>query len=153
MTWLKNNGLKLFITVLLAAVAATMLLPFLWMLSTSLKKQIDVFHNPMIWIPAQMQWNNYKEIWLGSHPFGLYYFNSIKVTVFSVIGAVIISSCTAYGFARFEFKGKNFVFLIFLATMMVPDQVTLGAHSTRDLHGHRHFLAAPNVFNDSGGFL
>ncbi|TDF90531.1 carbohydrate ABC transporter permease [Paenibacillus piri] len=157
MLWFKTNRVKLLTTLLLAAVAATMLLPFLWMLSTSVKKQIDVFHDPMIWIPASMQWNNYKEIWFGSHPFALYYLNSIKVTALSVIGVVVISSATAYGFARFQFKGKNFVFLIFLATMMVPDQVTLIPRfilfNYLGIYNTHWALILPGIFTAIGIFL
>lgn len=155
--WLKTNHAKLWTTCFLAGVAATMLLPFLWMMSTSLKLQIDVFQYPIRWIPAEMHWNNYREVWFGAHPFTLYYFNSIKVSLLSVIGAVIVCSASAYGFVRFQFKGKDAVFLVFLATLMIPDQVTLIPRfilfQYLGLYNTHWALILPGVFTAIGIFL
>ncbi|XID92919.1 carbohydrate ABC transporter permease [Paenibacillaceae bacterium WGS1546] len=116
---------KLLLTVLLLVFGLCMVLPFIWMLSSSFKKPIDVFAYPMQWIPDHWEFKNYKNVWSGRKPFWLYYYNSIKVTVLTVIGTVVISSAAAYGFARISFRGRDFVFFIFLATLMIPDQVTL----------------------------
>ncbi|TBL71084.1 carbohydrate ABC transporter permease [Paenibacillus thalictri] len=116
---------KLTVTVVLLTVAITMVLPFLWMLSTSFKKPIEVFAYPVEWIPKSFQWSNYEEVWLGPRSFWIYYWNSLKVTGITVIGTVIVSSAAAYGFSRIQFKGRDTVFIVFLATMMVPDQITL----------------------------
>src|SRR5690606_19447177 len=102
-----NNKWKVLITLIFVALAFTMVLPFIWMLSTSFKKQIEVFVYPIQWIPDSFQWANYKEVWTGTYPFALYYWNSLKVTGLSVLGTVVISSATAYALARLHFKGRN----------------------------------------------
>lgn len=116
---------KIILTLVLGLLSITMVLPFIWMISTSLKGPMEVFQYPIKWIPSVFRWDNYKKIWLGANPFWLYYLNSIKVTGLSVIGTVIISSSAAYGFSRIIFKGRDAVFLLYLATLMIPDQVTL----------------------------
>src|SRR5699024_2528094 len=67
---------------------------------------------------------NYSEAW-ASQPFGTYFLNSVIVTVMTTLGTVLSSSLVAYGFARFKFKGKNILFMILLATMMIPWDVTM----------------------------
>ncbi|KRF09629.1 sugar ABC transporter ATP-binding protein [Paenibacillus sp. Soil766] len=116
---------KLMLTVVLGALSLTMVLPFIWMLSTSLKGQAEVFVFPVKWIPSVFRWDNYKSVWMGSNPFWLYYLNSIKVTILTVAGTVVISSAAAYGFSRIVFKGRDTIFMLYLATLMIPDQVTL----------------------------
>jgi multiple sugar transport system permease protein len=116
---------NLLLTIVLLGFGICMVLPFIWMLSSSFKKPIDVFNYPMQWIPDQWEFKNYSLVWSGRNPFWLYYYNSAKVTVLTVIGTVIISSAAAYGFARIYFRGRDFVFFVFLATLMIPDQVTL----------------------------
>lgn len=155
--WLRRNGLKLFMTVILLAFALTMVLPFLWMLSTSLKRPIEVFAYPIQWIPGDFQWHNYKEVWFGRQPFWVYYWNSIKVTGFSVIGTIIVSSAAAYGFARIHFKGRDAVFLAFLATLMVPEQVTLIPRfilfTYLGIYNTHLALILPGIFTAFGTFL
>ncbi|CAN7593522.1 carbohydrate ABC transporter permease [Paenibacillus sp. LjRoot56] len=116
---------KLMLTVVLGALSLTMVLPFIWMLSTSLKGQAEVFVFPVKWIPSVFRWDNYKSVWMGPNPFWLYYLNSIKVTILTVAGTVVISSAAAYGFSRIVFKGRDTIFMLYLATLMIPDQVTL----------------------------
>ena len=145
------------VTAILLAFAVTMVLPFIWMLSTSLKMPLEVFDYPIQWIPSTFMWDNYKEVWFGTHPFYVYYWNSIKVTGLSVIGTVLISSLAAYGFSRIEFKGRDTIFFVYLATLMVPDQVTLiprfilfnflGLYNT---HGA---LILPGIFTAFGTFM
>lgn len=123
--YMKKNGAKLLLTIVMLAFALLMVLPFVWMLSTSFKKPIEVFTYPIEWIPPSFQISNYKDVWFGHDPFWIYYWNSIKVAVFTVLGTVIVSSAAAYGFSRIQFKGRDAIFLIFLMTLMIPDQVTL----------------------------
>jgi multiple sugar transport system permease protein len=149
--------LKLFLTVLLMGFGVLMVLPFIWMVSTSFKIPIDVFNYPIEWIPKTFNWNNYSRVWNGSQPFDLYYYNSVKVTVITVLGTVIVSSAAAYGFSRVAFKGRDAVFFIFLATLMIPDQVTLVPRfiifnylGIYDTHGA---LILPGMFTAFGIFL
>jgi multiple sugar transport system permease protein len=113
-------------TAVLFAVSLLFLLPFLWMLTTSFKLEKDVFVYPIEWIPKQ--WNaiaNYKEVWFGRYPFYIYYWNSIKVSVITVLVSCTTSSLAAYGFSKVRFKAGKWLFLIVLATYMVPSQAIL----------------------------
>jgi multiple sugar transport system permease protein len=96
------------------------------MLITSFKLENDVFVYPIEWIPKH--WHaieNYKEVWVGDYPFWKYYLNSIKVGVTTTFISAMLSSFAAYGFSKIKFKGSNFLFLIVLATYMVPSQAIL----------------------------
>lgn len=121
-----KNWRKLILTLLMFAVSILFLLPFFWMLVTSFKIEKDVFVYPIQWIPKD--WNaipNYKEVWAGDYPFWKYYLNSIKVSVSTTIISALVSALAAYGFSKIHFKGSNYVFLIVLATYMVPSQAIL----------------------------
>lgn len=114
------------ITVIMFAISILFLMPFIWMLITSFKLEKDVFVYPIEWIPKQ--WHaieNYKEVWVGDYPFWKYYLNSIKVGVTTTVISALLSSLAAYGFSKIKFKGSNFLFLIVLATYMVPSQAIL----------------------------
>ena len=121
----KEKLIKIASTLVIALIAVIWILPFIWMISTSFKMTTQIFNYPIDWIPKVITLENFKEVWMGSHPFNLYYINSVVVTTLTVIGAVIICSLSAYGFARIEFPGRDFIFLMFLAAMMIPTQVTL----------------------------
>ncbi|PWW07266.1 carbohydrate ABC transporter membrane protein 2 (CUT1 family) [Paenibacillus cellulosilyticus] len=117
---------KLILTLLMFAVSILFLLPFVWMLVTSFKVEKDVFVYPIQWIPKE--WNaitNYKEVWDGDYPFWKYYLNSIKVGVTTTVISAMVSALAAYGFSKIHFKGSNYLFLIVLATYMVPSQAIL----------------------------
>ncbi|MGI6207479.1 MAG: carbohydrate ABC transporter permease [Anaerolineae bacterium] len=100
------------------------LIPFLWMLSTSLKPQSQVFTWPPQWIPNPVQFQNYADAW-NQFPTPRFFANTITVTVLSTIGQLITNSLVAFGFARLRFRGRNLLFLLVLSTMMLPEQVTL----------------------------
>jgi len=113
-------------TVILIAFGLLFVSPLLWMISSSLKGPLEVFGIPFRWIPDEPRWQNYVEIWTDETiPFLLMYFNSFKIAILSIVGQVVVSSLAAYAFAKMEFKGKNLVFMIFLASMMIPSQVTI----------------------------
>jgi multiple sugar transport system permease protein len=117
---------KLIVTVIMVLIGIAFLMPFLWMISASFKVEKDVLTFPIQWIPQN--WNaveNYKEVWTGSMPFLLLYWNSIKVTVLTTLVSCTISCLAAYGFAKINFKGRDFLFLIVLATFMIPPQTLL----------------------------
>ncbi len=116
---------KLLVTILMGFVVLTMMFPLLWMISTSFKLEADVFNFPIEWIPRTATLSNYTQVWTGGYHFGEYYMNSIKVTLAVVIGQLLVCSMGAYAFAKMDFIFKNQLFALFLAMMMIPDQVML----------------------------
>ena len=100
------------------------ILPLLWMFSTSLKPDVEVFEFPPRFLPTSWDWNNYYLAWTAL-PFTRYLLNTCIVTFSNVLGNLISCSLAAYGFARLRARGSNVLFLLVLATMMVPFQVTL----------------------------
>ena len=102
--------------------ALTMLVPFFWMLSASLKRDIDVFIFPIVWIPKAPVWHNYISIWTRI-PFVTFFLNTIKLTVIITLLQLLTSSFAAYAFAKLRFKGRNFLFLSYVATIALPWQV------------------------------
>jgi ABC-type glycerol-3-phosphate transport system permease component len=104
--------------------ALTFSMPLLWMISTSLKPEHLVYSIPIVWIPPELEWSNYIRAWQ-MLPFTTFYSNTIFITVVNIIGLVLSSSLVAFGFARIRFWGRDWIFIILLATMMLPPQVTL----------------------------
>jgi len=104
--------------------AATMLIPFLWMVSTSLKTNQYVLSMPPEFFPKNPTLDSYSQL-LELLPFDRMILNSLLVAISVTIGQVISGSMAAYVFSRLEFRRKNALFLIYLATMMVPSQVTI----------------------------
>jgi len=102
--------------------AAFILLPFLWMISTSLKPDNEVLLMPPKWIPSALQWKNYVDAFKAV-PFFTYLKNSIVVTVAITSCELITSILAAFAFAQLEFKGKNLLFMLLVATMMVPGEI------------------------------
>jgi multiple sugar transport system permease protein len=113
---------KILIYFLLLAGAAIMILPFLWMLSASVKTNKEVFVFPIQWIPKVIRWENYQDIWQMIH-FLTYYKNSIWLTMMVTFGSIFISSLAAYAFAKIPFPGRKGMFLLYVMTMAVPFQV------------------------------
>lgn len=105
----------------LILVAFAMLVPFAWMLSASLKLNKDVFTFPMKWIPSDPQWANYSTIWT-KIPLGTFTFNTFKLTIIVTLLQVFTSSFAAYAFAKLHFKGRDALFLGYIATIAVPWQ-------------------------------
>src|SRR5690606_12952861 len=117
------NVSKVIVTVLMFAFGLIFLLPFAWMISSSLKPEADVFQYPIRWIPEQWQAvKNYKDVWAGQYPFYQYYWNSIKVTVLTTLVSVLVSCMAAYAFAKIKFAGSNIAFVVVLSTYMIPSQ-------------------------------
>lgn len=110
--------------VVLAVLVGTVILPFFWMISTSLKGATEVFSYPPTWIPREFHWENYLEVWREA-PFARYFLNSGIVSVCVTFGQLTSCVLAAYAFARLNFKGKNFMFMMFLSTTMISTQVTL----------------------------
>jgi len=113
---------KIFIYFVLIVGAIFSLFPFFWMLSQSLMTLGETLQ--IRWLPSVPQWHNYAEAWSRAK-FGDYFLNSTWVTLGTIIGVLITSILAAYAFARIQFPGRNLIFTLFLATMMVPESVTL----------------------------
>jgi multiple sugar transport system permease protein len=119
----KNTLLRSVLTVLFLWIGILMIIPFLWMVSASFKNSADIFEFPIRWIPKTFDWSNYKEVWSGNVPYYIFYVNSIKITFLQVLGSLVTSSLAGFAFARLKFKFRDTIFLIYLATMIVPPQV------------------------------
>jgi multiple sugar transport system permease protein len=110
--------------------ALSMVLPFLWMLSTSFKTPQATFIPPNFfelrptWIPDEVILTNYVEAWR-EVPFPRYFLNTIIIAVFTVVGVLVTSSLAAYAFAKFDFWGRETIFVFFLSMMIVPQAVYL----------------------------
>ena len=104
--------------------AAFILLPFVWMISTSLKPDKEVLMMPPKWIPTVLQWKNYVDAFKAV-PFFTYLKNSVIVTVLITTCELITTILAAFAFARLEFKGKNLLFMLLVATMMVPGEILI----------------------------
>lgn len=113
---------KVLIYAFLIAVAFTMIVPFLWMLSTSLKSSAEVAE--AAWFPKTLRWSNFVEAW-NAAPFGRYYLNSLFVAICVTAGQVSTSALAGYSFARIKFPGRDRIFMGYLATMMIPGAVTM----------------------------
>jgi multiple sugar transport system permease protein len=98
--------------------------PFFWTVSTSLKQVSELFDYPPLLLPAVPQWQNYATV-MRTVPFLLWVKNSATVVVLVTCGVVVTASVVAYSFARFSYRGRNFFFLVTLATLMLPAQITL----------------------------
>lgn len=104
--------------------SAAMILPFYWMISGSLKDLGELFIYPPRWIPTRWQWSNYVKIWKVA-PFGDFFLNSFKITILGTFGQIFSCSIAAYAFARLRFPGRTVLFVILLATLMIPYQLTI----------------------------
>ena len=99
-------------------------LPFYWLAITSLKSDAEVFAMPPVWVPKQLLWGNFERA-VHYVPFFTYLKNTLFISVMSVVGSVLSCSLVAYSFSRIEWPGRNQLFLVLLATMMLPGQVTM----------------------------
>ncbi|WP_397386604.1 carbohydrate ABC transporter permease [Paenibacillus roseipurpureus] len=107
----------------LTVISLFMMVPFLWMVSTSLKEPAKIFVFPPELLPSPVRWANYSEV-LKTIPFHLFYFNSVYIAILVTAGTAFFASLAGYAFARIEFKGRHVVFLLLLSTMMIPNEVT-----------------------------
>lgn len=98
--------------------------PLFWAVTTALKSQNELYLFPPKWIPSVWKFGNFAEAWT-SQPFNLFLKNTLVVTALSTLGQLVSCALVAYGFARFTFKGRDFLFLVVLATMMIPWEVTM----------------------------
>lgn len=112
---------RIFLYIILLVLTFTMLLPFVWMLSSSLKLNKDVFTFPVQWIPKNPRWQNYADIWT-IIPLSRFIFNTAFLTVVITLLQLFTSSFAAYAFSKLEFKGRDILFLSYIGTIAVPWQ-------------------------------
>ncbi len=114
---------KVILYIILIAIALIMIIPFLWMLSASIKSDREVFQmNPFVWIPEVPKWKNYVDIWT-KIPFGKFVGNTVYLTIIVTFLQLLTSSFAAYSFAKLNFRHKKFLFLAYIATIAMPWQV------------------------------
>ena len=114
---------KVIVYVILIFIALIMVIPFLWMLSASIKSDREVFQmNPFVWIPENPKWSNYTDIWT-KIPFGTFVLNTVFLTLVVTCLQLLTSSFAAYSFAKLHFRNKNTLFLAYIATIAMPWQV------------------------------
>jgi ABC-type glycerol-3-phosphate transport system permease component len=110
--------------VVMIVLGLTFLMPLAWVASTSLKSAGEVFITPIEWIPKHPHWSNYAEVF-SRLPFAQFILNSLYVSVMGTIGSVLSATTVAFGLARIRWPGREFLFTILLATLMLPGIVTL----------------------------
>ena len=97
------------------------IVPFVWMILTSLKTYDESIHIPLVWLPEKMQWENYAVVW-NKFPILQLCVNTTIVMILCIVSQILVCSLAAYAFARLRFKGKEFLFMVCLGMMMIPGQ-------------------------------
>ncbi|MFN3330957.1 MAG: carbohydrate ABC transporter permease [Caldilinea sp.] len=120
----QNRWRRWLVLALLWGVAILFLIPLLWMLSSSLKPTYQIFETPPRWIPIPPRWENYSEA-LTTLPFALYLRNTAVITLLTIVGHLLSCTLIAYAFARLRAPGRDALFVVMLATMMLPYPVTM----------------------------
>lgn len=153
---LLTRGQRTQLHVVLFLGAVVMILPFLWMISASLQTLAEVEAFPPVWIPAVPQWANYTTAII-DYRIGRALLNSTLVTLISVVGQLLICSLSAYAFSRLRFPARDLLFLLYLATMMIPHYVTIIPLYTliykAKLIDTYSALIVPGLFSPFGTFL
>jgi multiple sugar transport system permease protein len=121
---MKNKVKKVLTHVVLLLASCFFIIPFVWLLSTSLKPPTQIFTWPPEWIPKPFTWSNYIDA-VAYIPFFTYLKNTVVITVLSTVGAMLSCPLVAYSFAKLRWKGRNVLFAITIAVMMIPTQVTM----------------------------
>lgn len=153
--------LKIVLTFLLAAFSIIMLLPFAWMLSASFKPNNQIFNVPIQWIPETPTLENYARVWLVRSAFdtsfSVFFFNSLKVTIWCVVGEVCTSALAAYAFAKIKFRFREFFFWLYVATLVFPVQMMLiprfVLYRLIGLYNTHWALILPGMFTAFGTFM
>ncbi|NLE43810.1 MAG: carbohydrate ABC transporter permease [Chloroflexi bacterium] len=122
--FMRKAGYQVLVYLLLIPLAVIFSTPLLWLVSTALKPDTQMSAWPPVWIPRPPQWGNFTLVFTDAN-FGLYLKNTLIIAVLSTIGSVVTSSMTAFGFSRLRFPGRDILFSVLLATMMLPYVVTL----------------------------
>ena len=112
------------LNLIMIVIVIFMCLPFYWVIITSVVPQLDAFGKPPNWIPTNLTLKNFRRV-LDEVPFWTQFFNSLKVALIITVGSVVTSTMAAYAFARLNFPGRDLLFIILLAVLMIPGQVTV----------------------------
>ena len=157
---MKHNRevIKLIKTLIILLIAVAFILPFAWMVTSSLKQTREVFSPNWQWLPEEFQWKNYVMVWTDPDVSMLRAFgNTAFITVVSTVVQLTIASLAAYAFAKIRFKGKGVVFGMFLCTMMMPTEVTIVPRfmlfKTVGLYNNLWAVILPHFFNASAIFM
>ena len=152
----KRKILYLLLYSILFLSAITILIPFVWMISNSLKGAGEIYSWPPSLLPKRIEWNNYRTA-LTLVPFNRFFFNSFLITSLVTVSSIFFDSMTGYAFAKFKFKGKNILFYLVLATLILPVQSTIipAYIILEKLNWVNTFMALiiPNISNAFGIFL
>jgi ABC-type glycerol-3-phosphate transport system permease component len=130
---------------LLIAGGIVMMIPFLWMVSTSLKTRAEVFAVSPTLLPAQPRWENYADMW-NALPFGAFFVNSVKLAALNTVGQLISCSMAAYAFAALRFRFRGPLFGLLLVTLIIPVQVVLVPNFIL-------YRLLPHPFSTSGNWI
>lgn len=154
----KINVKSILATIIIGLLAFAFMVPLIWMVLSSLKPVTEVFSTPFHWIPSKWQLINYAEVWNDEYASMFKSFvNSFFVVIVSLSGSLCIASLAAYGFAKIKFSGKNLIFMLFLASMMIPAQVTIiptyMLFQKLDLYDSLWAVALPTWFNVTSIFM
>lgn len=154
----REKLIKLLKTVVFMAIGVAFLLPLLWMISASLKTPAEIFAKEFHWFPETPRWDNYAAVWNNENvSMARGYLNSIFICVISITVSLSLASLAAYAFAKIDFKGRNFVFMLFLSTMMIPVEVTMiprfMVFNKIGLYNNLWAVILPHWFNASAIFL
>lgn len=151
-----NISKSVLIHILMYSLAILTIMPFIWMILTSVKDMSEIFVYPPQWFPKEIKFQNYIDAF-NAAPFGTFYMNSLIVALSVTLGQLITCSMAAYAFARLEFKGRDIIFYIFLGTMMIPANVTMIPTyivlSTFGLIDSLYSLIIPGLASAFGTFL
>lgn len=152
----KGKILYLLVYSILFLSAVIILMPFVWMISNSLKGAGEIYSWPPSLLPKRIEWNNYRTA-LTLVPFNRFFFNSFLITSLVTVSSIFFDSMTGYAFAKFKFKGKNILFYLVLATLILPVQSTIipAYIILEKLNWVNTFMALiiPNISNAFGIFL
>lgn len=153
---MKLHSDKIVIHVLLILAVCVTIGPFVWMFLTSIKTYEETIRIPPTLLPAIPQWHNYRIV-LDKFPIGILYFNTFFTVTVVVIGQLTISAMAAYAFARLRFPGRDILFIVILALLMIPGQTFLIPHYIimvkLKLTNTLPALFIPRLFNVFGVFL
>lgn len=115
---------KIWTYLVMSTLAIPFVFPFLWMIGSSLKKDIEVFASPPTLLPETFQWHNYARVF-EIQPFAQQYWNSVYIAVIVTLGTLLFSSLAGYAFARIQFRGRSLLFVLLLSGLMMPEEVTI----------------------------
>jgi multiple sugar transport system permease protein len=145
------------VSIVMWTVALLFLMPFIWMVVSSLKREIDVFRLPVQWIPDPVTWDNYVEVWTGKYPLTKYIGNSLIVAIARVVGELLTASLAAYAFSRLKFRGRDALFILYVSTLIIPHQMLLVPrfilYRQLGIYDTLWALILPGIFTVFGTFL